>query len=310
MTELGDDALLSQLGDALRGVPATRNDLDVATLRHQVVAARLAPIAGRGIRARPRRSAVAVAAAVAAASVALGGGAVAAAAGASLPTALRGPIHSLGIPVDSPALSSTRDAMAEVRRALADANANVLQEDVAELRRRLDHLSAADRRQVEPAGGALLAEGDRRLEADGVAPGGSTKVGLAGPLSPATTGGIPTTRTTAGHGGLGPSPATSGEGKDGGGQGDGQGSSTPHQASPPVATVPAHDDGDAVSGDVSSDDGGGGQVGVAGPRATVPATSATTSSSHGDGPSGDHGGATTASTGGHSDGNLSSGQKG
>jgi hypothetical protein len=296
---LDDDALLSALGAALRGPPAAPSELEEGELRRQLAQARSASSSGRGSQGRHGRSALAVA--LAAGSLVLGGGAVAAASGASLPPALRGPVRSLGIPVESTALSSARETMAEVRRALAGSDTQALKKDVPELRHCLDHLSATDRRRVEPAAAALLTEGDDRLDSlgsDGKGSSATTEDGGSGPSSGSGSGAgaeRPSSVGTGDHGGRspsGPSVVTSGES----GNGDGHQSTTLNPTAPSGPAPAVHGRGD--------DSGGQGSSGANGAGA-APATTVVPSGGHSDGGSSGDTTTTPANNGGADDSSSS-----
>jgi len=179
---LDDDALLATLGAALAPEPSSPTAGQMAAL-HAALDARsglvsaavpdavivpLGTSAGAtGSRtARIHRLRHPVAVLVGVAVLATSGVAAAGVATDTMPGPARHVAYSIGLPVTSPALESARATLGALDAALQGHDRAAVVASVALLRTQLAALSDADRVQIEPAAGRLLASADAFLEGD------------------------------------------------------------------------------------------------------------------------------------------------
>jgi hypothetical protein len=197
-----DDAhLLGKLGSALATVPARPDGREVAALHRSVAARRQQSAQLEGVAVARRTPRLhhprVVAISVVAGTLTLGTG-VAAAAGAPVLREIREVAHDIGLPVESPAVTDTNQAMTNLRDALARSNASEVREARDRLRSDLQGLSGSDRAAAQPDADALLRLADARLAPTPVPsgtalapdPSAPTKTGAAG-TPPKGSSGIP-----------------------------------------------------------------------------------------------------------------------
>lgn len=180
--KLDDDALLATLGAALAPEPSSPTAGQMAAL-HAALDARsglisaavpdavivpLGTSAGAtGSRtARIHRLRHPVAVLVGVAVLATSGVAAAGVATDTMPGPVRHVAYSIGLPVTSPALESARATLGALEAALQGHDRAAVVASAALLRTQLAALSDADRAQIDPAAGHLLASADAFLEGD------------------------------------------------------------------------------------------------------------------------------------------------
>ena len=180
--KLDDDALLATLGAALAPEPSSPTAGQMAAL-HAALDARsglisaavpdavivpLGTSAGAtGSRtARIHRLRHPVAVLVGVAVLATSGVAAAGVATDTMPGPARHVAYSIGLPVTSPALESARATLGALEAALQGHDRAAVVASAALLRTQLAALSDADRAQIDPAAGHLLASADAFLEGD------------------------------------------------------------------------------------------------------------------------------------------------
>ena len=181
---LSDEILLARLSNSL--IPATDGPSADA-----IEAFRQAVGAHRTVRAHRlslwRRTRLALAALIG--TTALGAG-VAWAAGAPLPSPLRSLASGLGLPVDSPAVSATRnadDALSNELNAMAHGagSKTAVAKDANALSNRLATLNAAQRTQLGSTPNSLLSQAQQVTpgSAAGSSPSGTTTTSPPGPTT-------------------------------------------------------------------------------------------------------------------------------
>ncbi len=188
-----DGQLLDQLRVALATAPARPDPIELAAFDRIVAEWRegTAPVGNAGTRARTGRLAKLhhprlVAAGVVVATLGLGTG-VAAAAGAPLTRGIREVAHDIGLPVQSPAVVDTSDAIDELRDALRRSDDAQVRAARDRLRSELHDLGGSDRASLRQRVDDVLQRADARLTSDsgsrppaptagppGVGPQGST----------------------------------------------------------------------------------------------------------------------------------------
>ncbi len=240
MSLAGGD-LLDALATEMQAPSAEPSQAELMCLHRAIDERRRAPLAAPTTR-RPRlRSPVAIAAASVA--VAFGGTATAFAAGAPIPRPVRMVAHDVGLPVDSPQLSDAKHAVADLGQVLAGSDDAAIARARDQLLRRLDALSAAERRGLAFVSGPLLAQAADRLRANGASPlsgFGGPATGTSGDTGSGTgddsstpssdgsgsKGGAGTQPSDSGYGGAGERPGNEAAGRNGSGDYRGSGSAT------------------------------------------------------------------------------------
>jgi hypothetical protein len=184
MSQEDDDRLLESLGKALAPPPAEPSEVEIEGLRRavgegfvqsqsqlqlQLQLQKARPARGFGAWwGRNRRQLGgrrAVFALVAAMALTTTGTAVAVGAGARITAPLRRVARAVGLPVASPAMARTKEAMGRLRAALFARNEGDVRQGAEELRSRAEELDQAERAAVLAEKEALLAEADRFLKA-------------------------------------------------------------------------------------------------------------------------------------------------
>jgi hypothetical protein len=160
-----DDELLDRLRSALQTAPQSPTADELAALRQLVREDPERPATVVGLHTRPRRHRarrVALAAALAA-TLLVGSAAVAVATNGPFSGTARRAASALGLPVDSPELSSAKNALAALRAALAGYDDRQIADARRDVDRRLAALSSDDTRDVNREARDLLREADERL---------------------------------------------------------------------------------------------------------------------------------------------------
>jgi hypothetical protein len=162
---VNDPELLEQLRHALVPEPVEPSQASIVALRRAIPATSVAA---------PRRWRVGLAVPVITGIVlATGSGVAVAASGAVLPRPVRQVAHTLGLPVDSPALADARGARHRLAADLASGNHLQVKRAAAELRARLSELSGDERGDIEHSADTLLQQADTLDEQQhGLTPGG------------------------------------------------------------------------------------------------------------------------------------------
>jgi hypothetical protein len=145
-----DDELLSRLQRALLTHPEAEPPQASIVALHRAVGR---PAATR----RPIRLVTAAAFVVSSLTLTTAAFAVS---GRPLPRVVREVASTIGLPVDSPALTDARDHRRELREALDSGTDDAVAEAAARLQADLAALDAHDRNQIEPEAAALLAKAD------------------------------------------------------------------------------------------------------------------------------------------------------
>jgi len=189
---IDDDVLLTTLGAALAPEPLSPNADQMAAL-HSALDARSGlpsaavpdavivpfdPSSGTtGTRsARIHRLRHPVAVLVGVAVLATSGVAAAGVATDTMPAPARHVAYSIGLPVTSPALESTRSTMNALEVALQGHDRAAIVASSALLKHEIAALSASDRSLVEPTAGRLLASADSFLEGDATSDSPATSI--------------------------------------------------------------------------------------------------------------------------------------
>jgi hypothetical protein len=183
-----DTHVLTQLRSALATVPARPDPTEFAALDRAVAASRqgrapvtrLAPRRRARILDHPRIAAIGVVAT----TLSLGTG-VAAAAGMPVLRGIREVAHDIGLPVEAPAVVDAKDALTQLRDALARSDSAQVRGARDRLRQELRGLSGSEREAMQHRAGALLRVADDRLagESRGAAAPGPRGAGPAGPTA-------------------------------------------------------------------------------------------------------------------------------
>jgi hypothetical protein len=216
--KMTDDELLDRLGGALATEMAEPSYAELMALRAAVVAADN-PTTRRGGRVTGwlRRPVPLVLAAAAAVAVVVG---------VALPRPARVVLHTANLPVDSPALVDTRDAIGDLEDALERGDRASLAGLVAEVRAHLADLGDDDRARVEPRAQRAI---DRAAAATAttmptVPPAVATSVPTSQPPATTPSGGIDGTTDTSIDDDGGDGGDNSGPGGGNGGDNSGPGS--------------------------------------------------------------------------------------
>lgn len=275
-----DDELLDLLGRALEP-PAVEPSLAEMHAFHRALAA----------HHRPRRRWAPRTMAVVVGLGALTTTGTAFAIDGHVPRPVRSVASSLGLPVDSPAVSDARAAMARLRAAIDHGDAEQIRAAAASGRARFNRLSERERRSL--GSDAELAEAEASAPA---------VVGAGGPTADVRHGGSqegdrPRPSEPSGHSGTTrPAPSGSDDGRRSGSGGSGG----DHRSSPSTTRAPDRRSGDSGSGDSGSggsSDGGSTTSSTTSTTSTIKLDSGS-SGSGSSGSSGDGSGeATSASSG-------------
>lgn len=233
--------LLDALATELQPPSVEPSHAELMGLHRAIDERRRAPLATRTQRRPWLRSPIAIAAASVA--VAFSGTATAFAAGAPLPRPVRTVAHDVWLPVDSPQLSDAKHAVTDLGLVLAGSDDAAIARARDQLLRRLDALSAAERRGLAFVSEPLLAQAADRLRANGTAPlsgSGDPATGTSGDTRSGTGDDSPTPSSDrygsndgggdqpsgSGYGGSGERSGNDSAGRDGAGEYQGSGGVT------------------------------------------------------------------------------------